>query len=39
MNFDGVIEGENIHIKYKGKDTTPGILCNYDWERTLSDSL
>lgn len=36
MNIQGVIDENNIYMKYAGKDTSPGISCIYHWERTLS---
>lgn len=36
MNINGKIHGSEIHMKYKGHDTTPGVSCNYDWERLLT---
>ena len=36
MSIDGQIEEEKLIMKYTGKDTSPGITCDYDWERTLT---
>ncbi|MGI9228167.1 MAG: ankyrin repeat domain-containing protein [Gammaproteobacteria bacterium] len=36
MKINGSIQGNQILMKYKGHDTTPGVSCNYDWERTIS---
>ena len=36
MKINGQIVDEQLVMKYKGSDTSPGVSCIYDWERTLS---
>ena len=35
MKFQGDVFENNIDMNYKGQDTTPGIQCIYNWERSL----
>lgn len=35
MSFQGTLQGNKIDMNYKGRDTTPGIRCKYDWERII----
>ncbi len=36
MKISGTIIEDKLIMKYKGSDTSPGVTCNYTWERTLN---
>lgn len=35
MKFKGVMKDNEIHMNYIGHDTSPGVSCNYQWDRVL----
>lgn len=35
MNFKGAVKNNEIHMNYSGHDTSPGVSCNYHWDRVL----
>ncbi len=36
MKIKGSLEENELRMNYSGRDTSPGVTCNYDWERTLT---
>ncbi len=36
MKIKGLLEKNELRMNYSGRDTSPGVTCNYNWERTLT---